>query len=83
MTEAELLGADDVLPQLLWARYFIRVQGYYIDEIIMHQDNMSAMLLENNKRKRINKNTKHHQVRYSMITDRIAMNELSVKLYGT
>ena len=30
LTEAELIGADDVIPGLLWSRYFIEVQGQRI-----------------------------------------------------
>jgi hypothetical protein len=27
-TEAELVGVDDVMPQVLWTRYFLEAQGY-------------------------------------------------------
>ena len=50
-TEAELIGADDAMPQMLWTRYFLEAQGYGIDENILYQDNMSAMLLEKNRKK--------------------------------
>jgi hypothetical protein len=30
-TEAELVGVDDVMPQVLWTLYFIEAQGYKID----------------------------------------------------
>ena len=63
-TEAELIGADDALPQMLWTKYFIEAQGYVADENIMYQDNLSAMLLERNRNKSSTKNTKHIQVRY-------------------
>ena len=50
-TEAELIRADDTMPQMLWTRYFLEAQGYGIDENILYQDNMSAMLLEKNRKK--------------------------------
>ena len=50
-TEAELIGADDAMPQMLWTRYFLERQGCGIDKIIFYQDNMSAMLLEKNRKK--------------------------------
>ena len=50
-TEAELIRADDAMPQMLWTRYFLEAQGYGIDENILYQDNMSAMLLEKNRKK--------------------------------
>ena len=31
LTEAELVGADDAMPQMLWTRYFLEAQGYGID----------------------------------------------------
>ena len=30
-TEAELIGADDVMPQMLWKRYFLEAKGYGIN----------------------------------------------------
>ena len=47
-TEAKIVVADDALPQCLWLRYFIVGLGYAVEEIKFHQDNMSAMLIENN-----------------------------------
>jgi hypothetical protein len=47
-TESELVGVHDVAPQMLWTRYFIEAQSYKLKESILHQDNMSAMLLETN-----------------------------------
>ena len=50
-TEANLIGADDALPQVLCTKYFIEAQGYGIGENIMYQDNLIAMLLETNRKK--------------------------------
>ena len=50
-TEAELIRAYDALPQMLWKKYFIEAQVYGIDEDIMYQNNLSAMLLETNGNK--------------------------------
>jgi Reverse transcriptase (RNA-dependent DNA polymerase) len=47
-TEGELIGVSDVLPQILWTRYFLEAQGYTIKESIVYQDNQSAILLEKN-----------------------------------
>ncbi len=44
-TEAELVGVDDALGYILWARYFIQEQGYDMDPSLLYQDNMSAILL--------------------------------------
>ena len=50
-TEAELIGADGAMPQMLWTRYFMEAQEYGIDRNILYQDNTSAMLLEKNGKK--------------------------------
>ena len=39
---------DDALPQVLWSVYFVKDQGYYIDQNIMFQDNMATIRLEFN-----------------------------------
>ena len=44
-TETDLIGADDAMPHMLWTRYFLEAQVYGVDEIILYQDNISAMLL--------------------------------------
>ena len=58
-TEAELIGVHDILPQILWTRNFLLSQGYPVQKNVVYQDNMSAMLLENNGRKSSTKRTKH------------------------
>ena len=50
-TEAELIGADNAMPQMLWTRYFLEAQVYGIDENILYQENMRAMLLEKSRKK--------------------------------
>ena len=42
--EAELVAVDNALPHLVWTRYFMIAQGYDIKDIILYQDNLSAML---------------------------------------
>jgi hypothetical protein len=37
-TKAEIVGIDDVLPQALWTKYFMEVQGYGVSTIL-NQDN--------------------------------------------
>ena len=34
-TEAELIGMDYVIPGFLWSIYFIEVQGFNVEEVIM------------------------------------------------
>ncbi len=44
--EAELVGVDNTLAHILWARYFMEEQGYDMDPLVLYQDNMSAILLK-------------------------------------
>ena len=62
-TEAELVGASDVMPQVLWTRYFLESQGYPIRDNILYQYNQSAMLLENNWCGSSSRRTRHINIR--------------------
>ena len=58
-TEAELIGMDDALPQILWTQYFIEHQGYEISSNVIYQDNKSAIRLEHKGKEAGLKRTKH------------------------
>jgi Reverse transcriptase (RNA-dependent DNA polymerase) len=77
-TEAELIAVAEVLPQILWTQYFLEAQGYTCDESIVYQDNKSAILLEKNGTASSSKRTRHINIRYYFVTNRIAAGELSV-----
>jgi hypothetical protein len=81
-TEAELVGANDVLPQVLWTRYFLEAQGYGTNHVL-YQDNQSTMKLENNGKASSGKRTRHINIRYFFITDRIAKKEVAVQYCPT
>jgi hypothetical protein len=63
----------------MWTRYFIEAQGFNVEESILYQDNLSAMLLEKNGKQSSSKRTKHIRVRYFFIKDRIRNGDISVK----
>jgi hypothetical protein len=63
-TEAEVVGVDDVMAQVLWTRYFLEAQGCKAEKNTACQDNQSAMLLERNGRGSSSKQTRHINVRY-------------------
>lgn len=77
-TEAELVGVNDFMPQILWTRYFLQAQGYAMKDNVVHQDNRSAILLEENGKGSSSKRTRHINVRFFFITDRIEKGEVSV-----
>jgi hypothetical protein len=82
-TEAELVSINDVLPQALWTKYFLEEQGYGCNKAIIYQDNKSAILLENNGRVSSSKRTRHINIRYYFITDRIKNKEVCVEYCPT
>ena len=82
-TEAELVGADDVLPQMLWTLYFLEAQGYKIDDNILYQDNKSSILLDTNRRGSSGKRTRHINVRYFFIRDRVESKEIRIEYCPT
>ena len=82
-TEAELVGVDDVLAQVLWTNHFLEAQGFNTSDTVVYQDNKSAILLEKNGRMSSTKRTKHINVRYFFIKDKADRKELSIKYCPT
>jgi hypothetical protein len=78
-TESELVAVDDCMPAMMWTRLFLKAQGYKVSENIVYQDNLSAMLLEKNGKASSSKRTKHINIRYYFVTDRIKKGDLSVE----
>jgi hypothetical protein len=66
------------MPAICWTRYFMESQGYTVNDNIVYQDNKSSILFEKNGKASSSKRTKHINIHYSFITDRIQNNELSV-----
>jgi hypothetical protein len=81
--EAELVGVNNVMPQALWTRYFLEAQGYRVTDNVIFQDNQSAILLEKNGRASSSKRTRHINIRYFFVADRIAQGEVSVEYCPT
>jgi hypothetical protein len=78
-TEAEIVGTDDVMPQILWTLYFLEAQGYKIKDNTLYQDNKSSILLETNGRGSSGKRTRHIDVRYFFIADRVKSGEIKIE----
>ena len=78
-TEDELVGLDNIMPMILWIRYFMETQGYHILHNIVNQDNQITMLLDRNRKSSSGKRTKNINIRYFFVTDRIANKETSVE----
>ena len=82
-TEAELVAVSDVLPQIIWTRNFLIGQGIEVHNNTLYQDNRSAILLENNGRGSSSKRTRHIDIRYFFIKDRVDKQEVAVEYCNT
>jgi hypothetical protein len=78
-TESEVVGLHDVLPQVLWTAHFLREQGMDVKDSVLYQDNLSAMLLEKNGRASSTKRTKHMNLRYFYVHDRVCAKDVTIE----
>jgi hypothetical protein len=82
-TKSELVGIDDVLlPQALWTKYFMEGQGYGTSTIV-NQDNQSTIRLADNGKASSGSGTRHINIRYFFITNRIARKEVAIQYCPT
>jgi hypothetical protein len=72
------VGADDFMPEIWWSCYFMKAQGYDVKDNVLFQDDKSSILLEKNGKASSSKRTKHINIRYLFITDRVSKEEVSV-----
>ena len=63
--------------------HFLEAQGYKLKHNIMYQDNQSAMLLEKNGRTSCTGNSRHVNVRFFWVKDRVDKKELSIEYCPT
>ena len=56
-TEAELVGIDDTMGQILWTRHFLAAQGEYVPTTTIYQYNKSTILLAENGKASSSKRT--------------------------
>jgi hypothetical protein len=73
------VGVHDVLPQIEWTKLFLEAQGYHVKDVVLYQDNLSAMLLEKNGKASSSKRTKHLHLRYFYVKDKIDCGELRIE----
>ena len=78
-TEAEVIGVDDLMPQMMWTGYFLKAQGVAVVDTLLYQDNKSSMLLEKNGRASSGKRTRHIDIRFYFVADRVASGDLRIE----
>jgi hypothetical protein len=77
-TEAELAEASDCLRYPIWGKEFLEAQGYTLKENVFYQDNQSTIRYEKNGRKSCGPNSRHRDIRYFFIKDRLGVENVSV-----
>jgi len=76
-TEAEIVGVSDASGHIIWTRDFLTFQGYDVGPATLHQDNQSAMALINKGYSTSDK-TRHINIRFFFIKDRVDSGEVKV-----
>ena len=82
-TESELVGVSEYIPYNLWIIHFMAAQGYKIIDNIIYQDNQSAIKMETNGRTLCTGNSRHTNIRYFFVKDRIDDGEVRVEYCPT
>jgi hypothetical protein len=82
-TEAEIVGASDYLTYPIWAKRFLDAQVYVLLENIFYQDDQSTNRFEKNGRKSSGPNSRHIDIRYFFIKDRLELDGIDVQYFPT
>jgi hypothetical protein len=73
------MGASDYLPYPVWVKKFLAFQGYDLRVNVFYQDNQSTIRFERNGRKSCGPNSRHIDIRYFWIKDRIGLETIDVQ----
>ena len=78
-TEAKRIGVYDILRQLVWTGNFMQAQGMNLRKVTLMQDNTSTILLENNGCASSTKQTKHIDIQYFYIKEKVDSKDVVVE----
>ena len=81
-TEAELVALSDGLPPVLWAREFMLSQGYAMAATPIAQDNQGVLAILD-KGRHSKQRTRHMNIRYFFIRDRVRSGEVLLHYTAT
>ena len=82
-TESEVVGTSDYLSRTIWVKMFLEEQGYNLKKNILYQDNQSAIRLEKNGRMSCGQKSKHINIRFFWVTDRVKNEDLTIEYCPT
>ena len=77
-TESELVGAAEYLPNVVWLMNFLEHQGYETKSSVLYQDNVSAIRLEKNGQRSSSRRTRHIDIKYFWVKDRLQRENIEV-----
>jgi len=77
-TECEVVGTSDYLPFPIWFKFFIEAQGYPMKGNDFNQDNTSAISLEKNGIMSCGQQSRHINIRFFFIKDRIREDNINI-----
>ena len=77
-TESELVGAAEYLPNVVWLMNFLEHQGYKTKSSVLYQDNVSAIRLEKNGQRSSSRRTRHIDIKYFWVKDRLQHENIEV-----
>jgi hypothetical protein len=80
--EAETVAASDYGSRPIWTRNFLREQGYDVGSAKIEQDNQSTMA-SFKKGYSTSDRTRHINIRYFWLTDRVKNGELNIEYVPT
>ena len=75
-TEMETVVISDGMPKNMWTLYFIKGQGWGVNDNLLNKDNTSTMKLAKNGKRSSGKMTRHIKIRYFIVTDKIKKGEV-------
>ena len=77
------MGNSNFITFAIYASLFLDAQGYRMQTSTVHQDNQSTIKLLNNGRASCGKKSRHVDIRYFFLKDRIDRGEFKVKYCPT
>ena len=82
-TECEIVGASEYVPYNIWQMMFFEEQGYPLHKNVLFQDNQSAIKMEKNGRNSCTGNSRHVNIRYFVVKDRVDKGEIEIEYCPT
>jgi hypothetical protein len=82
-TECELIGLNDGLPEVVWAKEFLEYLGIVQKTVVVFEDNQSSIILANKKLGATTGRTKHIQIRFHYIKQLIDQKLINIEYLPT